>query len=84
MNALREPLPITFRITSFGGYVSVNTTILNPIEQQYGKRHDLLTEDNLLFRETEELEKLVKTEYIGKLLEEKSESDKPKVICLPW
>lgn len=84
MNALREPLPITFRITSFGGYVSVNTTILNPIEQQYGKRHDLLTEDNLLFRETEELKKLVKTEYIGKLLEEKSESDKPKVICLPW
>lgn len=53
MNALREPLPITFRITSFGG-------------------------------ETEELKKLVKTEYIGKLLEEKSESDKPKVICLPW
>lgn len=45
MNALREPLPITFRITSFGGYVSVKTTILNPIEQQYGKRHDFLTED---------------------------------------
>ncbi|XP_062582510.1 RNA cytosine-C(5)-methyltransferase NSUN2-like [Saccostrea cucullata] len=53
MNSLREPLPITFRITSFGG-------------------------------ETEELKKLVKTEYIGKLLEEKSLSDKPKVVCLPW
>lgn len=86
MNALREPLPITFRITSFGGYVSVQTTILNPIEQQLEKDSMIysLKIYNLLFRETEELKKLVKTEYIGKLLEEKSESDKPKVICLPW
>ncbi|XP_048751868.2 RNA cytosine-C(5)-methyltransferase NSUN2-like isoform X2 [Ostrea edulis] len=53
MNALKDPLPITFRITSCGG-------------------------------ETEELKKLVKTEYIGKLLEEKSQSEKPKVVCLPW
>ena len=37
-----------------------------------------------LFRETAELKKLVKTEFIGKLLEEKSETDKPKVVCLPW